>query len=82
MKTALERAARAFCSLDGNPENAMMDAKPLWRDYVPEARAVRVAIREPHEVMRHAGEGISEDHRNDAVSIWHAMIDAALADEK
>lgn len=35
----LERAARALCSLDGHPENATMDGKPLWQNYLPEARA-------------------------------------------
>lgn len=43
----IERAARALCSLDGRPENATMDGKPLWQDYLPEVRAVMAAVREP-----------------------------------
>ena len=46
-KSPLERAARALCSLDGHPENARMDGKPLWMDYLPEARAVLEAVRDP-----------------------------------
>ncbi|MBN9504970.1 MAG: hypothetical protein J0I69_02995 [Altererythrobacter sp.] len=75
--TPLERAARALCSLDGNPENATMEGKPLWQDYLPEARAVLEAIREPSDAMlevdarRPDGSFYPEDH-------WRAMIDAAL----
>lgn len=36
---AIEAAARALCRLDGNPENATMDGRPLWQDYLAEARA-------------------------------------------
>ena len=43
----LERAARALCSLDGHPENAKMEGKPLWMDYLPEVRAVVSAIYDP-----------------------------------
>ena len=50
-KSPLERAARALCSLDGHPENAKMDGKPLWMDYLPEARAVLEAIRDPSSAM-------------------------------
>lgn len=41
----LERAARALCSLAGNSEDAMNDGKPLWQDYLPEARAVIAEAR-------------------------------------
>jgi len=47
----LERAAKALCSLDGNPENATMDGKPLWQDYLPEVRAVLSAVRDPESAM-------------------------------
>lgn len=36
---AIEAAARALCRLDGNPENAKMDGKPMWQSYIPEAKA-------------------------------------------
>ena len=41
---AEERAARALCRLDGHPEMATMDGQPLWRDYLPEVRAVLEAV--------------------------------------
>ena len=47
MKSALERGARALCKLDGHPEDAKMDGKPLWQDYLPDVRAVLAAIRDP-----------------------------------
>lgn len=77
--TPLERAARALCSLDGHPENATMDGKPLWADYLPEARAVLQAIRAPSEAMLSALD--HHDKRDAGVDAWHAMIDAALAED-
>lgn len=76
----LERAARALCSLAGNPENATMDGKPVWQSYLPEARAVLQAIREPTQEMLAAnpigptGKFLPED-------VWRGMIDAALETE-
>lgn len=49
--TLLERVARALCRHDGHPENATMDGKPLWQDYLPEARVAIEAMREPTEDM-------------------------------
>ena len=80
-KPALERAARALCHLDGHPEDAMMDGKPLWQDYLPEVRAVLDAIRAPDEAMTIAGEAHIESlpaHRPLTMRIWAAMVDAAL----
>lgn len=79
----LERAARALCRLDGHPENATMDGKPLWQDYLPEVRAVLEAIREPDDrgvtegmcVALNAGEGAKPET---VEAIYRAMIDAAL----
>lgn len=51
MKTPLERAARALCTLAGNPENTMFESKPMWVSYAPQALAVIEAIREPSEEM-------------------------------
>jgi hypothetical protein len=72
--TPLERAARALCSLDGHLENATMAGKPLWQDYLPEARAVLQAIREPSDAM------VEEGRRETAAPYhaWQAMIAAAL----
>lgn len=78
----IERAARALCSLDGQPENIKMDGKPMWQDYLPEVRAALQAIREPSDAMhaavadeaRRVSQPISTQHA------WEAMIDAALAE--
>jgi hypothetical protein len=39
-----EKAARALCSFDGIPENIVRDGKPMWTQYLAEARAVLIAI--------------------------------------
>lgn len=39
-----EKAARALCSFDGVPENIVRDGKPMWTQYLAEAKAVLVAI--------------------------------------
>jgi hypothetical protein len=39
-----ERAARALCALDGNPENMMFQGAPMWMSYLPEVDAVLEAI--------------------------------------
>ncbi|KKC27339.1 hypothetical protein WP12_04055 [Sphingomonas sp. SRS2] len=78
----MERAAKALCELDGNPPNATMDGKPLWRDYVPEVLAVVKALREPSEAMvEAAGErwNYSDNggrERRDFEHEWRAAIDA------
>lgn len=84
--TPLERAARALCALDGNPENATMEGKPLWQSYLPEARAVLWAIREPSVVMVGRGGAnmdsdgatMSDELEERALTCWSTMIDAAL----
>lgn len=71
-----------------------MEGKPLWMDYLPEARAVLGAIREPTEEMIAAGSGITREEfdafddtlrrkmadeaRDEAGRTWEAMIDAVL----
>ena len=79
MKTGLERVARALCELDANPPNATMDGKPLWQDYLPEAWAAIMALREPDPAMIGAGANKgSEVRREDIGGIYRAMIDAAV----
>jgi hypothetical protein len=39
-----ERAARALCSLHGNPENMMFQGKPMWMSYLPDVDAVLEAV--------------------------------------
>jgi hypothetical protein len=79
-KPPLERAARALCSLAGNPENATMNGKPLWMDYLPEARAVIEAIREPSDGMVEWAFNHMEANGNDPRFAWEAMIDQLLAE--
>lgn len=79
--TPLERAARALCSLDGHPENAKMDGKPLWRDYLPEARAVLRAIRDPSPGAVSAAANTAQQIGSaDHVGIYRAIIDAMLVE--
>lgn len=87
MKPALERAARALCTQAGNPENTQFEGRPMWQSYLPEARAVLEAIREPDERMKEAGaeivkfavDGQGEEAREqDAANVWRFMIAAAL----
>lgn len=66
-KPALERIARALCSHDGHPENIKFEGEPMWRSYLPAARAALMAIREPTERIPAATDGG-----------WKAMVDAAL----
>ena len=80
MITGLERVARALCELDGHPANATMDGKPLWHDYLPEAWAAIMALREPDPAMLDAARlRAAEDGNDDFAGIHRAMIDAAIA---
>lgn len=74
-----ERIARALCIQAGQPETA-------WESFIPAARAVLEAIREPDAVMQEAGavmvkaalDGQSEEAREeDAANIWRYMVGAA-----
>lgn len=47
----LERVCRALCEVDGNPADATMYGKPLWMDYLPQARAVLLTIRNADNVL-------------------------------
>lgn len=50
----LERAARALCTLNGHDEDAMTDGKPVWQDYLPEARAAISSARMEWRPMKSA----------------------------
>lgn len=87
MMEPLERAARALCELDNNPPGATMDGKPLWRDYLPEVRAVLEAITEPSQSMVSdgafqifRGQRITDEDLASARRVWRRMIHAALAE--
>ncbi|MEO7170362.1 MAG: hypothetical protein ABIY39_08325 [Sphingomonas sp.] len=66
MKT-IERAARALCKFDGHAENIKFEGAPMWRSYVPQARALFDAVRAT------APAGADSE-------AWQEMIEAALAE--
>jgi hypothetical protein len=79
MTTGLERVARALCELDANPPDATMNGMPLWQDYLPEAWAAIMALREPDTAM--IGAAAIEAVRTgngEFGRIFRAMIDAAM----
>lgn len=79
MKKALGRVARALCELDANPPDATMNGNPLWWDYLPEAWAAIMALREPDAAMIEAGaRKAAESPSDDIGGIYRAMIDAAM----
>lgn len=43
-KSEWEKAARALCTFNGQPENTMYNGRPMWMSYLAEAKAVLVAI--------------------------------------
>jgi len=72
----VERAARALAEMDTERDIG-------WRYYVPEARAVLTAIREPSVEQLAAGMdqgpiGCCILEGPHAFDIWQAMIDAAI----
>ena len=58
-----------------------MDGKPLWQDYLPEASAAIMALREPDMTMISAA-ALQVGHigKEEVGRIYRAMIDAALVD--
>lgn len=79
MTSSLERVARALCELDANPPDATMGGKPLWQDYLPEARVAITALRVPDAAMVSAAALEARLIGKDEVSrVFRAMIDAAL----
>ncbi len=79
MTTGLDRVARALCELDANPPDATMGGKPLWQDYLPEARAAIMAMREPDRAMMTAAKiEAVQTGQDDFGKIYRAMIDAAM----
>ncbi|KKW93856.1 hypothetical protein YP76_04140 [Sphingobium chungbukense] len=59
----------------------------MWQSYLPEARAVISAIREPSEVMIKRGEAAAWDDANHMPAVravpaaWSAMIDTMLEEK-
>lgn len=99
--TPLKRAARALCLADGlDPDRKFKSSdwsegtaphEFAWHEYLPKARAVLTAIREPSEGMKRAG-AFCEPFMTEpgarpmtpgqiiACACYDAMIDAALAE--
>lgn len=82
--TVIERAARALCTLDGHPPDAKMDGGPLWKDYLPEVKAVMEAIMEPSKTMCEVGANwLTGDKgpRAKAQAVWREMVRAAVEEQ-
>src|SRR3546814_366114 len=60
-----------------------MGGKPLWRDYLPEASAAIMALREPDKAMMTAAKlEAVQTGRDDFGKIYRAMIDAAMIEKR
>lgn len=82
MKSPLERACVALCEQDGHPPYATMDGKPLWKDYIPEVRAVLNELRDVDMPMiAAASERAKLGGNGDYPGIFRAMVDAVIGDE-
>lgn len=93
--TPLECAARALWEVSGRPLKAqdvvpsdVVRAEPAWEQFLPQARVVLQAVREPSEQMTQAGAEIVRNvhaeesevaFASDAANTWRYMIDAALS---
>jgi hypothetical protein len=93
--TPLDRAARALCLADGlDPDRKFKSSdwsegtaphEFAWHEYLPKARAVLEALREPsgemlgevHDTLLYAVKG---EELDTARTVWDRMIDAALAE--
>ncbi|MBZ9648095.1 hypothetical protein K9B33_11100 [Sphingobium sp. 3R8] len=87
--TPIERAARALCALDGQPEDAPVADGLMWHGYMPQALVVIEALHEPSARMSEAGAELVRyvspeqplpAHQGDAANIWRIMIDAMRKD--
>ena len=90
--TMIERVARVIArasALDDGKEPATAEdfTDAVWEDFVPAARAILAAMREPTEPMIDAG--YKTDHASGLEGradigprlAWSAMIDAALSED-
>jgi hypothetical protein len=96
MTSPLERAARALCLADGlDPDRKFKSSdwsegtaphEFAWHEYLPKARAVLTAIREPsgemlgevHDTLLYAVKG---EELDTARTVWDRMIDMALEEK-
>lgn len=58
-----------------------MQIRPMWQDYLPEARAAIMVLREPDMTMS-GGAALKVGHigKDEVGRIYRATIDAALVD--
>ena len=61
---------------EGLPENTHHRGRPMWTDFVPEARMAIAAMRDPTGAIIAAG--LRYDVLSGADQMWPDMIDAAL----
>ena len=61
-------AERISCNGEGSEESAAGHVDQVWRDYLPDARAVLNTLREPDRAMAAAGD----------VAVWERMVLAAI----
>ena len=82
--TALEKAARAACKADGgdwdnySEHSEMQDA--LRREYLDQARAVLMAVRDDEEGVNRAWLECAADYDTGPEETFTAIIDAILRD--
>lgn len=71
--------SRPHHSYDIKPSMVVPEGVPDWQRFVPPARAVLEAIREPTDDMLTAAAGLTEGEGG-PTETWQTMIDTALAD--
>jgi hypothetical protein len=77
----VERVARAIAKQIASSAGVATHGD-TWRDWIPEARASILAMREPTEAMREAGAQYAECGISaNAVFGYRAMIDEALKEQ-
>ncbi len=54
-----EKAARALCRLDGNPENSTFEGKPMWHSYLVQVDAVLKAALSDEDYQRISSQDVS-----------------------
>jgi len=85
--TMIERVARTVYLIENvgppflNDPEGQVDRE--WQNYVPEARAILAAMREPTEAILSSVTGLpdSAEPYLELQAAWCAMIDAALAED-
>jgi hypothetical protein len=79
----IEKIARVLCSFTGIAPDINHYGAPYWHMYIPQAKAVIKAMREPTEKMMRKGRKAScyYDDEANIEGIYLDMIDAALEEK-